>query len=108
MIQGPAGVCPGPNCPTVMLGSSSLALPANGIVGTSLTVTTSASTPPGQYNVLVNATTGGPFHTAALHIMVGFKDFGFTENPDTIILATVGSGKVSLSLRSQNRLTDVG
>src|SRR6266702_3150411 len=82
-IRGPAAVCPGPNCPTAVLGGSSLALPANGIVGTSLTITTTASTPPGQYSVLVNATTGGPFHTATLFIMVGFKDFGFTENPDT-------------------------
>jgi uncharacterized membrane protein len=101
-IRGPAAVCPGPNCPTAILGSSSLALPANGIVGTSLTITTTASTPPGQYSVLVNATTGGPFHTATLYITVGFKDFGFTENPDTIILAPGGSGKISVSLGSQN------
>src|SRR5712664_2434961 len=101
-IQGPAGVCPGPNCPTAILGSSSLALPANGIVGTSLKITTTASTPPGQYSVLVNATTGGPFQTATLYIMVGIKDFGFTENPDTIILAPGGSGKISVSLGSQN------
>jgi uncharacterized membrane protein len=102
MIRGPAGVCPGPNCPTAVLGSSSLALPANGIVGTSLTITTTASTPPGQYSVMVNATSGGPFHTATLYIRVGFKDFGFTENPDTIILAPGGSGKISVSLGSQN------
>src|SRR6266568_1468063 len=101
-IRGPAGVCPGPNCPTAMLGSSSLALPGNGIVGTSLTITTTASTPPGQYSVLVNATTGGPLHTATLYIMVGFKDLGFTENPDTIILSPGGSGKISVSLGSQN------
>src|SRR3989442_1335867 len=101
-IRGPAAVCPGLNCPTAVLGGSSLALPANGIVGTSLTITTTASTPPGQYSVLVNATTGGPFHTATLFIMVGFKDFGFTENPDTIILAPGGSGKFSVSLGSQN------
>src|SRR6266581_2877164 len=101
-IRGPAGVCPGPNCPTAMLGSSSLALPGNGIVGTSLTITTTASTPPGQYSVLVNATTGGPLHTATLYIMVGFKDFAFTENPDTIILSPGGSGKISVSLGSPN------
>jgi uncharacterized membrane protein len=101
-IRGPSGVCPGPNCPTAILGSSSLALPANGIVGTSLTITTTASTPPGQYSVLVNATTGGPFHTATLYMTVGFKDFGFTENPDTIILSPGGSGKIAVSLGSQN------
>ncbi len=101
-MQGPTGVCPGPNCPTATLGSSSLALPANGIIGTSLTITTTASTPPGQYNILVNATTGGPFRTAALFITVGFKDFGFIENPDPIILAPGGSGKIAVSLGSQN------
>lgn len=102
-IQGPVGVCPGPNCLTATLGSTSLTLPVNRITGTSLTITTTASTLPGQYSIVVNATTaGGLHHSATISITVGFKDFGISATPDTVILAPGGSRKVAVSLGSLN------
>lgn len=101
-ITGPAGVCPGANCPTATLGATSLSLPANGVVGTQLTITTTTSTPAGSYNVVVNGTTGSIFHVASLYFSVGFKDFGVTSTPDTMILSPGGSGTLSVSLGSKN------
>ncbi|TMI42530.1 hypothetical protein E6H21_00250 [Candidatus Bathyarchaeota archaeon] len=98
--------CFGPSCPTVSLNPATVSVSGNGTTPSSLSVTTSASTPPGSYQIIVTATNGTTSHDSYLRLEVVGPDFRvFSDN--TLILTPGVSGLASINVASQNGFSGI-
>lgn len=96
----------------VSLSSSSLTLPPNGAETVVVTISPTASTAPGSYNLVVNATGGNPnlIHSVAVGITVTQQSFTLTTSiqfPASLIVPQGSSNSTTITLTSINTFAGI-
>jgi hypothetical protein len=83
-----------PDSPLAVLNPTSVTLSPDGTEFSTLTVSTSGSTPPGNYNVNVTGTSGSAYISRIVPVLVVPPDFDISANP-TRLVVPLGSTKNS-------------
>ncbi len=90
-----------PTSLTVSLSPTTVALPANGSASSLLTVTASATTPPGSYTVAVTGTSETFQQTVQISVTVaGSPTFLLSANPTRLILLAGSKGTTNITATS--------
>jgi len=82
--------------------------PANGMVAAALTITTTATTPPGPTNVGITGAIGTDVHTANVALTVNqVPDFSVSANPTSINFSKsgIGHGSTTITVTSLNNFS---
>ena len=87
---------------TVSISPNSVSLTAGGTVASKLTVTSTASTPTGSYNVTITGASGTRTHSIVLTVTVLNVDFTITESPISQIIPLGSEQQTVLELDSVN------
>jgi len=90
-----------PSGATASLAPSSVGLFPAGTGGSNLTISTTASTPPGTYSIIVTGTSGIQSHFKTITLSV-LPSFFISANPTSVTFLTGGSGISTITITSVN------